>query len=242
MRKIFPVIAILILPTLLLAQPGRKDIIEGNKLFAEQKYDEALNKYRNASIEDPENPLIHFNLANAFYKKKKYEDALKDYEKSLSVEDVLTQSKAYYNMGNTLYRLGKLPEAILAYKQALKLNPDDEDAKYNLEFVRRKLKENSQKQNQNQNQQQQQQQQQQQNQSQGENKQQDQNKEKQQQEKENQQQQEQQQQKQQQQQEKKEMTKEEAERILAALNKEDRENQKNRKIKSSGKIVIVKDW
>ena len=154
MRKFIALIVLLMVPISLLAQPGRKDVNEGNKLFAQQKYDEAYNKYRNASIDDPNNPLIHYNLANALYKKKKYEDALKDYEKSLSAEDIQVQEKSYYNMGNTFYRMGKLLEAIAAYKQALKLNPDDEDAKYNLEFVRRKLKENSKKQPQNKQQQQ----------------------------------------------------------------------------------------
>jgi tetratricopeptide (TPR) repeat protein len=52
------------------------------------------------------------------------------------------QAKGYYNSGNVLYREGKWEEAIGAYKKALELNPNDEDAKYNLEFVRQKIKEN----------------------------------------------------------------------------------------------------
>jgi len=232
-------ILLLVIPTLLAAQPGRKQVLEGNKLFAEQKYDEANNKYRDALIEDPANPMIHFNVADALYKKKKYEDALKDFEKSLSIDDALTQAKAYYNMGNALYRMGKLPESILAYTQALKLNPEDEDAKYNLEFVRKKLKEQAKKQPQNQQQQQQQQRQQQQQQQQEQQKKQQQE---QQQKQKQQDQQQKEQQKQEQQQKKQEMSKEEAERILNALNKEDKDLQKRRKVRSAGRVRVVKDW
>lgn len=225
------VIVIIGLPWLLLAQPGRKQLIEGNKLYEEQKYDEANNKYRDALVNNPENPIINFNIGDAQYKKKQYEEALKAYEKSLSVDDVLTQSKAYYNMGNALYRAGNLPESILAYTQALKLNPNDEDAKYNLEFVRAKLKDQAQKQPQSNQQQQQQQQDQQQ--QQGEN-----------QEKKDQQQDQQQQPEEQQAEEKEqqEMTKEEAERILNALKEDEKDLQKDKKRTQTGRVRVVKDW
>ncbi|OQX94834.1 hypothetical protein B6I21_08585 [candidate division KSB1 bacterium 4572_119] len=155
---------IILLPLLVFAQSGRKQVLEGNKLFLEEKYDEANNKYRDALVNNPENPVIHFNIGNAQYKKKKFEEAIKDFEKSISADDINMQAQAYYNMGNTLYRMNKLPESILMYTQSLKLNPEDEDAKYNLEFVRAKLKDQAQKQkNQQQDQQQQEQQQQQQN-------------------------------------------------------------------------------
>ncbi|MCZ6821011.1 MAG: tetratricopeptide repeat protein [Calditrichaeota bacterium] len=62
------------------------------------------------------------------------------------------QAQSYYNLGNTHFRMGKLPVSILYYKKAIKLNPKDEDAKYNLEYVRAKLKDEANKQQQNQNQ------------------------------------------------------------------------------------------
>ncbi len=139
------ILFLILIPLVVLAQPGRKQVLEGNNLYSEEKYDEANNKYRDALVNNPENPVIHFNIGNAQYKKKIYEESLKAYEKSLSIDDVMTQSKAYYNMGNSLYRAGKLPESILAYTQALRLNPTDEDAKYNLEFVRAQLKNQAQK-------------------------------------------------------------------------------------------------
>lgn len=243
-------IIVFFVPSLILAQAGRKQVIEGNQLYQEQKYDEANNKYRDALVSNPENPIIHFNIGNAQYQKKKYEEAMKDFEKSLSTDDVLKQSKAYYNMGNTFYRMGDLPKSILSYTEALRLNPTDEDAKYNLEFVRAKLKEQAEKQQQqNQKQQQQKQQQQQQQGQQKENEEQkrkeEQEKQQQQQEQQDQQKEEEEQQQQQQQaepQKSEEMTKEEAERILNALKKDDKDLQKQQKAKKGAKVRVVKDW
>ncbi len=135
---------------------GRDKVLEGNKLFEEGKFDAANNAYRDAQLSNPASPLIDYNIANTLYEKKNYEEALKSYDKALKgADDASFQSEIYYNKGNCLFRLNKLPESILAYKDALKLNPDDEDAKYNLEFVRSKLKENADQQEQDQNQQQQ---------------------------------------------------------------------------------------
>lgn len=138
----------------LFAQGGSKKVAEGNKLFAEEKYDEANTRYRDALIENPESPIIQFNIGGVEYKKRNFEEALKAYEKSVSSDDILMQSRAYYNIGNTLYQLKKLPESIQFYKKALELNPNDDDAKYNLEYVRAKLKDNADKKNQGQDQQQ----------------------------------------------------------------------------------------
>ncbi len=222
---------LILIPAFLVAQSGRKKVAEGNKLFKEKKFDEAINKYQDALLENPTSPLIQFNIGDVLYKKKNYKKALDAYHKSLNSDDPLLQSQMYYNIGNTLYRMGKLPESILAYQQALKLNPDDQDAKYNLEFVRNKLKENAKPQQQNQQQQRQQQKQQQQQQQ---NRDQKNNKQKQQQKKEEQKQQGQNKQK-------KQMTKEEAKRLLEAL-KENQKKLRNKQIQGQGRIRVEKDW
>ncbi|MFQ5649340.1 MAG: tetratricopeptide repeat protein [bacterium] len=149
-----PGMVALILVSSLFGQSASKKVAEANKLFEEQKYDEANNKYRDALIENPDSPIIHFNIGDVQYKKRNYEEALNSYTKALASDDILLQSQAHYNLGNTLYRLGKLPESILEYKRALDLNPSDEDAKYNLEYVRAKLKDNAQQQQQNEDQEQ----------------------------------------------------------------------------------------
>jgi len=114
---------------------------EGIERFNEGQYEEALGAYRDAQLEAPESPQLHFNIGNVLYKQKKYEEAQEEYLMALSTEDAQLQSQIFYNVGNCQYRLDKLVESIDSYKKSLEINPDDIDAKYNLEFVRNKLKE-----------------------------------------------------------------------------------------------------
>lgn len=128
---------------------------EGNRLYKEGKIDEALSKWRDAQIENPDSGKLYYNIGNGLHEQKKYEDAFKEYEKSLNPEvgagikpaptkDNEFKANTYYNMGNTRYRMGKLPEAIEDYKKCLDINPKDEDAKYNIEFIKKKLEEQKQ--------------------------------------------------------------------------------------------------
>lgn len=127
----------------------------GNRLYDRELYDEAMTKYTEVLVDSPNSPYIHFNIGNAAYKKEDYEEAIKSYTKTAStVSDAVLESKAYYNLGNCKYRQGRLKEntnlgeaislyreALDYYKQALDRIPEDTNAKYNHEFVERKMKE-----------------------------------------------------------------------------------------------------
>jgi Ca-activated chloride channel family protein len=210
---------------------------KGNKEFAEGNYKEALEYYRQAEIERPETPEIYYNHANVLVETGSFEEAAEKYGKALTTKDISLQTGIYYNSGNGYFLQEDYLKAIEAYQQTLELNPDDMDAKYNLELARNRLKEQMERQPQEQNQQGKQQQQQ--------NQQSNQQNQQQQQQKENQQQQDQEQQQKQQQQQQPdpdEMSKEDALRILRALEEADEENQKNRqKVKIEG-TYRGKDW
>lgn len=226
-----------------LAQPERKKVLEGNKLYGEEKFDEAFLKYRDAAIENPELPAIHYNMANALYKKKNYDESVAAYEKSLTADDVLSQANTYYNLGNVMYRQNKMLEAIQYYQKALKLNPDDQDAKYNLEYVRRKIKNEADKQKQNPNQQQQQNQQDQQQQQQSDQQKQEQQSQEQKEQEQKEQEQEQKQQEQEQQgAEPQQLSKEDAERILQALEKDEKDAREKDKKPVQVRGRLGKDW
>lgn len=231
------VFCILFLSHPLYAQPEREKVQEANELYKAEKYNEALNLYRIAALDNPESPGIHYNIGNTLFKQGSYEEAFQEYNKVLTAKDADLHFRSYYNMGNTLYRMGKLPEAILSYTEALKLDPGDDESKYNLEFVRNKLKEQLQNQEQNQQQQQEQQSR--------EGQQEDQKQEEQEQQQQQQeegQQEEQQQEEQQLRQEEKEMTPEEADRILNALQNDEKDLQKQRKMSSTSNVRVKKDW
>ncbi len=216
---------------------------KGNKSFQQADYKKALDYYHQAETELPESPELQYNIAGALYQDGGYEQAVDKYTKALNTTDIKLEAAALYNLGNTYFRMQDYQNAIKSYEEALKLNPNDMDAKFNLELARRRFKEQikpQQQQNQQQNQQQQNQQQQDQNQHQNQEQQQQQNQQQQQQDQQKQDQQQQnqqqqnqnnqeqpqQQQQQQEMQKKKEMSKEDAERILNALRDDEREIQK----------------
>ncbi len=114
---------------------------KGSDHYEKGSYDEALKTFVDAQIESPEDSQVKYNVASTHYQMKNYEEAVKGYQDvAATARDVRLEEQSLYNIGNCLYRQGKLEEAVEYYKQALDLNPDDQDAKYNLEFVREEIK------------------------------------------------------------------------------------------------------
>ena len=214
---------------------------KGNLMYKKGDFKKALEFYNQAGIEKPDLPEIRYNLGNSLHQQKEWERALQNYQKALQGTPDMNQAQIYYNLGNTFYRLDKYPEAIEAYKKCLGINPNDEDAKYNLEYARKKLQEKKQPQSKNQkNKDKQKQNQQAQN---PDDKNQKQNQpQKQEEQKQNPQPKEQNQQ-QLAQKPPGGISKEEADRILDALQDKERENKKkNRKIFKTPKTFTGKDW
>ena len=244
------------------AQDYRINTRKGNKVYDEKKYGDAEILYRKALASDSTFYKAQYNLGDALYKEKRYDEAAKYYNKVIEnpATDAKDKAKAYYNMGNSFLQSGldnrtdptameKFKNAISSYQNSLKINPKDDDAKYNLSYARKMLQ---QMQQQNQQQQQNNQQQQQDNQQQDKNNQdnkdknEQQNKDNQQQNQDQQQQQQQNQDKQQQQRpqvtdKKQEQKKKDAERILDAVKNNEKKTLDKQKVKVRGG-KIEKDW
>lgn len=116
------------------------------KLFKKGEYQKALKKYMDSQIENPESPILHYNMGNVYYEQRKYDKAIDELNKSLAIKNNSIRSKAYYNIGNSYFRQYDFMQAIEFYKKALELNPNDQDAKYNIEIARKKVQENMQNQ------------------------------------------------------------------------------------------------
>ncbi|RXK83445.1 tetratricopeptide repeat protein [Filimonas effusa] len=138
------------------AQSGDASVKKGNDLYRKGDYANAELYYRKALLKEPGNVAAKFNLGNAMEKQKKGEDAaamFNDVGGGKSV-DTATKAKAYYNKGLALAKDNKLQMAIDAFKQALRLAPDDEQARENLQKAMNELRQQQQqKQDQKQNQQ-----------------------------------------------------------------------------------------
>ena len=75
-----------------------------------------------------------YNLGNALYRKNNTEEAVKSYDNAIkNTTDNALKQKAFYNKGVAYQKAKKLPECINAYENALILNPNDEDARQNLQ-------------------------------------------------------------------------------------------------------------
>ncbi|UCD64211.1 MAG: tetratricopeptide repeat protein [Candidatus Zixiibacteriota bacterium] len=235
---------------LLLAGPALADdyvdlVDRGNEAFRKQDYKKALEFYNRARTELPVSPELDYNIAGALHQQGNYEETVDKYSSALGTDNVVLEAGTHYNLGNTYYRMGDYQNAILAYQRALDIDPGDIDAKFNLELARRMLKEQIKPEQQDDQQQQQQQQQQQEKQQQPQQNQQ--QNEQQQEQQQNQDQQEQQNQEQQQPQEQqprddKDISREDAERILNALRDDEQETQKKIKRRAKASDYLGKDW
>ena len=219
--------------SLLFAQQEATDLRRGNKQYNDSNYTEAEVNYRRGLSKNDQSFEGHFNLGDALFKQEKFPEALEQYtqaEKLLKANDKLSKEQlderladTYHNMGNALYAQQQYDKAVTAYQQSLRLDPKDNDTRYNLVKAMQQLQ---QQQNQQQNQDQQQ------------------NQEQQQQQQDQQQQQEQNNQDQQTppEQNNEQMDKETAEQILQALEQDEQETQEKLQRQQGKKRRVEKEW
>lgn len=253
--RLFSMISLLLLSSLaILAQNERKIIRQGVKAYQEGEFNEAEVQFRKAGDLNQESYEAEFNTGAALYGQEKYEETVKHYEPLVdNSSDPETAAHVWHNIGNSLLEGQQYGQSIEAYKNSLRLNPSDMDTKYNLAYAQKKLQEQEQQQQdqdqQDQNQDQQEQDQDQQDQDQNQDQeQQDQEKEQEQEQEQDQKQQQDQEDQQQQQEEQQakpqEISKEDAERMLNAiqLQEKDVKDKVDKKKAAAAKIKTEKDW
>nr|WP_294869642.1 tetratricopeptide repeat protein [uncultured Pedobacter sp.] len=148
MKQFIIIISILLQGTLLFAQKEKKYIHKGNQLYQEKKYAEAEASYRESVDKSKASVEGNFNLGDALYKQKKFDNAAQKFtDIASSSENRAVKAKAYHNLGNSLLESKKLEESIEAYKKSLINNPKDDETRYNLAYAQEKLKQQQQQQN-----------------------------------------------------------------------------------------------
>jgi Ca-activated chloride channel homolog len=125
----------------------QKQLRSGNKAYLRGEYEEAEKQYRNALGSNGSSVAGNYNLAGALYKQNKFDQAYDHYRQALrgEISDSVTRSNIAYNFGNSALqrflnpREGKDParnaylqQSIEAYSEALRYNPENEDARFNL--------------------------------------------------------------------------------------------------------------
>ena len=140
----------------------RKNVREGNNYYNKESFTEAEIAYRKGIEENPRSVEGIYNLGNALFKQEKYPEASEQYQliigqgERLLKEDpdnVERLAHAFHNLGNIGMKDQQYQASIEAYKQSLRLNPGDDETRYNLALAQKLLQDQEQDQEQNQDQQ-----------------------------------------------------------------------------------------
>jgi len=145
MKQLILLVCIMVQAAIAFGQKEKKFIHKGNELYLQKKYKEAEASYRQSVEKSKESVQGNFNLGDALFKQKKYDNAAKKFtDIASSSKDKQVKAQAYHNLGNSLMESKKLEESIAAYKKSLINNPKDDETRYNLAYAQEKLKQQQQ--------------------------------------------------------------------------------------------------
>src|ERR1700694_294062 len=109
-------------------------IAKGNEYYQQSQFDLAAAQYQKALDAEPGNATAQYNLANALQKQKKYDEAVRMLDQLASTPAAKNlKPAAYYNQGVAYSHLKNLEQSIESYKNALRLDPADRQARENLQ-------------------------------------------------------------------------------------------------------------
>ncbi|WP_426479496.1 tetratricopeptide repeat protein [Chryseobacterium sp. CBSDS_008] len=134
---------------LLFGQESYKNLVhEGNQKFDGKDYDGASSKYMEAIKSNDKDFTAHYNMGNALYKSKKYEEAKAEFEKAEKLSQTLPdKTAALHNLGNAYMQMNQPEKAADYYKKALKQDPYSEVTRKNYEIAKLKEKQKEQQKN-----------------------------------------------------------------------------------------------
>lgn len=128
-----------------------ENVDSGNQRYSQGAFLQAADAYQRALDGGGDRARVHFDIGTALYKLAEAEQpgnertklldrAESEFRFGADTADTVLRSGAYHNLGNTHFARERYADAIDAYKKALRANPNNDDARYNLELALRKLK------------------------------------------------------------------------------------------------------
>ena len=110
---------------------------KGNKLI-ENNFEEAEKNFRVAIDDSLSDLRATFNLSNKYYSEGLYDEAIsRQIESTKLAKNKSEKHKAFHNLGNSLMKKEMCSEAVLAYKNALRNDPSDDETRYNLALAKK---------------------------------------------------------------------------------------------------------
>ncbi|UCB44964.1 MAG: tetratricopeptide repeat protein [Spirochaetota bacterium] len=124
------------------ADPYSRLINKGNRYYRNELYSEALKHYIEGKAKNQKALEPVFNIGSAYYKKEEYNSSVDSFEAALELTKKKNkQADIYYNLGTSYLQSGDYEKAIESYIKGLELFPADLNMKYNLELALKRLKE-----------------------------------------------------------------------------------------------------
>ncbi len=151
-KKYLAIVAMLFVCGEVSAQQMRERglVRSGNRQFKREQFEKSVDSYQRALQHDSTCFEAKYNIASALYRTERYDKA----EKTLlgivndTTRTELERGEVAYNLGNTQFAQQKYKEALSSYRQAMRCNPNDEDAKFNYAFTKRLIQQQEQQQQQ----------------------------------------------------------------------------------------------
>ena len=124
--------------------PERAQVRKGTREYHKGNYEEAIKRYGTALTLAPGQFEATYDLGNALYKAEMYDRAEQTMMQAAAdtLRSDAERAEAWYNLGNARFKQQKYQEALESYRQSLRLNPDDMEAKYNYAYTKRLLDQN----------------------------------------------------------------------------------------------------
>jgi tetratricopeptide (TPR) repeat protein len=134
---------------------GIGDRERGNRLYRAGKYAEAVQAYESALRAGDGSAELRYNLGTALLQLGRYADAEQNFRSALDAVEPDLRERTFYNLGNRFLSAARadpdprrkgplLDAAIEAYQRSLRLDPADAESKWNLELALRDKQENEQ--------------------------------------------------------------------------------------------------
>lgn len=136
----------------------RKSVRSGNSLYEQKRYSEAEVEYKKALEANPSSEIATYNLALSLLNQADKSDNDKDKNSPVNqasqmlsnlaatTSDQGLASRAYYNLGNIAFEKEQYDQSIEMYKNCLRRNPNDDDARENLRLAQKKKQQQEQQQ------------------------------------------------------------------------------------------------
>ena len=140
------IILFFVAATTAFAQKDSRLVRQGNKEFNKQNYTEAETAYLKALDANFSSAPATFNLGATRYRQDSMKQAVQNWSSTVmnQANSADLRSQSFYNIGNAMMSTQNYQQSIEAYKQALRLNPNDEEARYNLAYAQKMLQQQQQ--------------------------------------------------------------------------------------------------